>query len=86
MQYSIDGRNCELLRVELHDTEGVLAEGGKLIFMRGEVTWNVVLPGRGVHTFNMSQETQRCGFDCAQFQNLRSRFLRARFRLLKQSQ
>ena len=48
MQYSIDGRNCELLRVELNDTEGVLAEVGTLIFMRGEVTWNVVLPGRGV--------------------------------------
>ena len=48
MQYSIEGRNCELLRVELHDTEGVLAEVGKLIFMRGAVTWNVVLPGRGV--------------------------------------
>ena len=48
MQYSIEGRNCELLRVELNDTEGVLAEVGTLIFMRGEVTWNVVLPGRGV--------------------------------------
>ena len=29
MQYSIDGRNCELLRVELNDTEGVLAEVGR---------------------------------------------------------
>ena len=48
MQYSIEGRHCELLRVELHDGEGVLAEVGTLIFMRGAVTWNVVLPGRGV--------------------------------------
>ena len=57
MQYSIEGRNCELLRVALHDGEGVLAEVGKLIFMRGEVTWNVVLPGRGV-----------AGTDCRRYQ------------------
>ena len=38
MQYSIEGRNCELLRVALNDDEGVLVEVGKLIFMRGEVT------------------------------------------------
>ena len=48
MQYSIEGRNCELLRVALNDGEGVLAEVGKLIFMREGVTWNVVLPGHGV--------------------------------------
>ena len=48
MQYSIEGRNCELLRVALNDGEGVLAEVGKLISMREGVTWNVVLPGHGV--------------------------------------
>ena len=47
MQYRIEGRHCELLRVELHAGEGVLAEVGKLIFMREGVTWNVVIPGDG---------------------------------------
>ena len=47
MQYRIEGRHCELLRVELNAGEGVLAEVGKLIFMREGVTWNVVLPGDG---------------------------------------
>ena len=48
MRYRIEGRNCELLRVELHAGEGVLAEVGKLIFMREGVTWNVVIPGDGI--------------------------------------
>ena len=47
MQYRIEGRHCELLRVELNAGEGVLAEVGKLIFMREGVTWNVVIPGDG---------------------------------------
>ena len=41
------GRNCELLRVELADGECVIAEVGKLVYLRGAVEWNVVLPGRG---------------------------------------
>ena len=47
MTYAIEGRNCELLRVELADGEGVIAEVGKLVYLRGAVEWNVVLPGRG---------------------------------------
>ena len=47
MRYEIQRGICDLLRVELHDGEGVLAEVGKLIFMREGVTWNVVLPGHG---------------------------------------
>ena len=45
MDYSISGRNCELLRVELESTEAVIAEVGKMIYTRGAVEWNVVLPG-----------------------------------------
>ena len=47
MRYEIQRGICDLLRVELNDGEGVLAEVGKLIFMRERVTWNVVLPGHG---------------------------------------
>ena len=36
---------CELLRVELESTEAVIAEAGKMIYTRGVVEWNVVLPG-----------------------------------------
>ena len=45
MDYSISGRNCELLRVELESTEAVIAEMGKMNYTRGPVEWNVVLPG-----------------------------------------
>ena len=45
MTYVSEGRNCELLRVELADGEGVIAEVGKLFYLRGAVEWNVVLPG-----------------------------------------
>ena len=48
MDYSISGRNCELLRVELESTEAVIAEVGKMIYTRGAVEWKVVLPGRGL--------------------------------------
>ena len=34
MRYKIQRGICDLLRVELNDGEGVLAEVGKLIFMR----------------------------------------------------
>ena len=47
MRYEIQRGICDLRRGELHDGEGVLAEVGKLIFMREGVTWNVVLPGHG---------------------------------------
>ena len=50
MTSAIEGRNCELLRVELADGEGVIAEVGKLVYLRGAVEWNVVLPGRGFAT------------------------------------
>ena len=48
MNYEIQYRNCELLRAELNESEAVIAEVGKLVYTRGRVEWNVVLPGRGL--------------------------------------
>ena len=48
MNYEIQGRNCELLRVELNESEAVTTEVGKLVYTCGRVEWNVVLPGRGI--------------------------------------
>ena len=42
MTYAIEGRNGELA-----DGEGVIADVGQLVYLRGAVEWNVVLPGRG---------------------------------------
>ena len=47
MTYAIEGRHCELLRVELADGERVIAEVGTLVYLRGAVEWHVVFPGRG---------------------------------------
>ena len=41
MTYVIEGRNGERLRVELADGEGVIAEVGKFVYLRGAVEWNV---------------------------------------------
>ncbi len=34
MDYEIQGRNCELLRVERGSTAAVMAEVGKLVYLR----------------------------------------------------
>ena len=47
MTYAIEGRHCELLRVELADGERVIADVGTLVYLRGAVEWHVVFPGRG---------------------------------------
>ena len=47
MTYAIEGRHCELLRVELADGERVIAEVGMLVYLRGAVEWHVVFPGCG---------------------------------------
>ena len=38
MHYLIEGRNCELLRVELDSGEAVIAEVGKMVYMRGNIS------------------------------------------------
>ena len=48
MTYAIEGRHCELLRVELAAGERVIAEVGTLVYLRWAVEWHVVFPGRWV--------------------------------------
>ena len=38
MHYLIEGRNCELLRVELDSGEAVIAEVGKMVYIRGNIS------------------------------------------------
>ena len=44
MHDSIDGRNCELLRIELDTTEAVIAEVGKMVYMRGPCSARATRP------------------------------------------
>ena len=49
MKYLIEGRNLELLRVELESEEdAVVAEVGKMVYMNGGVEWSMAMPGRGI--------------------------------------
>ena len=38
MHYLIEGRHCELLRVELDSGEAVIAEVGKMVYMRTNIS------------------------------------------------
>ena len=48
MRHTIEGQHGELLRVELEASEAVIADVGKLVYLRGAVEWNVVVPGDGI--------------------------------------
>ena len=61
MTYAIEGRHCELLRVELADGERVIAEVGTLVYLRGVVEWHVVFPGRGRRRHGRGRFGRPCG-------------------------
>ena len=46
MRHTIEGQHGELLRVELEASEAVIADVGKLVYLRGAVEWNVVVSGQ----------------------------------------
>lgn len=49
MKYLIEGRNLELLRIDLEsEDDAVVAEAGKMVYMNGSVEWSMAMPGRGI--------------------------------------
>ena len=49
LDYLIEGRNSEILHIELDsEADAVIAEVGKMIYMLGDVRWSIAVPGQGV--------------------------------------
>ena len=49
MKYQIQGRNLEMLRVELEsEADAIVSEVGKMIYKSPGVTWRMALPGDGI--------------------------------------
>ena len=47
MRHTIEGLHGPLLCIELEAIEAVIADVGTLVYLRGAVEWNVVVPDKG---------------------------------------
>ena len=49
MNYRIEGRNLEMIRVELHDShDTIIAPVGRMIYKSPGVSWQMAVPGQGL--------------------------------------
>ena len=49
MNYRIEGRNLEMIRVELHDShDTIIAQVGRMIYKSPGVSWQMTVPGQGL--------------------------------------
>ena len=49
MKYRIQGRNLEMLRVELEGTDDtIIAQVGSMIYRSPRITWSMTVPGKGL--------------------------------------